>query len=238
MPRFHLARGERDLGDESARHQLAVSLGLLALARERANLALHFGDQIVEARQVDRRLLEPALGRAAAVAIESDACGFLEQLAPIVGAIGEQRVDHLRFDHDAGVGAEPGAAHHVVDVAQAARRAVQHVLALAAAREPARDHDFLEGDGERAVVVREVQRHLGDVHRAARRRALEDHLFHLRAAQRLRALLAEHPAHRVGDVRLSAAVRADDRRHAGLEDERGVVGERFESLQLELRQPH
>ena len=94
------------------------------------------------------------------------------------------------------------------------------------------------GDRQRAVFVREVQRDFGDVHRAPRRRALEDDFFHLRAAQQPRALLAEHPADGVGDVRLAAAVRSDDRRHARLEDQLGGVGERFESLKLELGQPH
>ena len=238
MPRLHLARRERDLDREAARHQLGVALGALALARERTHLALHLGDQVVEALQVDRRLLEAALGGAAAIAIEPDAGRFLEQLATIVGTVGEQRVDHLALDDDAGVGAEAGAAQQVGDVAQPAGRAVQEVVALARAREAPRDDDFLERDREHAVVVREVQRDFGDVHRASRRRPLEDHLFHLRAAQQPRALLAEHPAHGVGHVGLAAAVRADDRRDARIEHHLGGVGERLESLQLELGQPH
>jgi hypothetical protein len=83
-----------------------------------------------------------------------------------------------------------------------------------------------------------VKRHFGDVHRAARGRSLEDDFVHLGAAHHARALLAQHPANRVGDIRLAAPVRPDDGRHAGLEDEAGVVGERLESVQLELRQPH
>ena len=215
-----------------------MPLGALALAREAAHLALHLVDQVVEALQVDRRLLEAALRRAPAIAIQADARRFLEQLAPVVRTIGEQRVDHLALDDDAGAGAEAGAAQQVGDVAQPARRAIQEVVALARAREPARDHDFLERHGEDPVVVREVQRDLGDVHRPARRRALEDHLFHLRAAHEARALLAEHPAHGVGDVGLAASVRADDRRDARLEHELGGVGERLESLELELGQTH
>ena len=88
---------------EAARRELGVALGALALARERAHLALHFGDEIVEALEIDRRLLEAALGGAATIAIEADARRFLEQLATIVGTIGEQRVDHLALDDDAGV---------------------------------------------------------------------------------------------------------------------------------------
>ena len=40
VPRFHLALGERDLDREAARRELGVALGALALARERAHLAL------------------------------------------------------------------------------------------------------------------------------------------------------------------------------------------------------
>jgi peptidoglycan hydrolase CwlO-like protein len=113
-------------------------------------------------------LLEPPLGAALAVAIETDACRFLEQLAPLVRTIGEQGIDHLAFDDNTRVGAQPGAAHHVMNVAQTARRAIQKVVALAGTAEPPGDHDFAEGNREGAVVVLEVQRHLGDVHRAPR----------------------------------------------------------------------
>jgi hypothetical protein len=158
--------------------------------KERAHLLTDLVDQIVEARQVDRRLLEPSLRTASPVAIEPHARRLLEQLAPIVGAVGEQRVDHPALDDDARIGAEARAAHEILDVAQSARRAVQEVLAVARAREPPRDHDLVERHGERAVRVVEVQRYLGHVHRLARRGSLEDHLGHGAAAQHARALLA------------------------------------------------
>ena len=144
VPRLHLARGERDLHRVAPRAELGVALGAPALARQRAHLGLHLGDQVVEALQVDGRLLEAALGGAAAVAVQAHAGRLLEQLAPVVGAVGEQGVDHLALDHDAGVGAEPGAAQQVVDVAQAAGRAVEQILALARPRQPAGDDHFPE----------------------------------------------------------------------------------------------
>ena len=106
------------------------------------------------------RLLEAALRAAAPIAVQADARRLLEQLAPLVRSVGEQRVDHARLDHDARVGAEPGAPHEIVDVAQPAGRPIEEVLRLARAREAARDHDFLEGHRERAVVVGEEERHL------------------------------------------------------------------------------
>jgi hypothetical protein len=95
-----------------------------------------------------------------------------------------------------------------------------------------------KGTGKDAVLVREVQRDLGDVDGAACRRPLKDHLVHLRAAHQARALLAQHPPDRVRDVGLAATVRTDDRRHARFEHELRGVGERLESVELELGETH
>jgi hypothetical protein len=215
-----------------------VALGALPLSREASDLARDLVDQVVEALQVAGRLLEPPLRRAPAVPIEADARRLLEQLAAIVRPVGQQRVDHPALDDDARTRAQPRASQQVGDVAQPARRAVEEVVAVTRAREAPRDHDFPERDGKDALVVREVQRDFGDVDGTACRRALEDHLVHLRAAHQPRALLPEHPANRVGDVRLAAPVRADDRGHAGLEQEMRRVGERLEAMELELGEAH
>ena len=90
VPGLHLSRRERELDRESARHELSVSLRALALSCERADLTLDLADQVIDARQVERRLLEPAFRATAPVAIEADTSGFLEQLATIIGSIGEQ----------------------------------------------------------------------------------------------------------------------------------------------------
>ena len=237
-PRRHLTRGERDLNAEAAARQLGVALGALSLAGQRSHLALNFRNQVIEAHKIAGRLLEPALGGASPIAIQSDSCRLLEQLAAIVGPIGEQRVDHPGFDHDARVGAQPRAAEHVRDVAQATRRAVQEVVALARARETSRDDDFAKRDWQLAAVVLEVQRDFRDVHRAPRRRTLEDHFFHFLAAEQAGALLAKHPAHGVRHVRLTAPVRTHDRGDALIERHHRGIGERLEPVQLELGQSH
>ena len=169
LPRRHLARREGQLDGEPPSRELGVSLGTLPLARQRAHLRLHLADQVVEARQVDRRFLETAFRAPPSVAVEADAGGFLEQLAALIRAVGEQRVDHPRLDHDTRVRTQARATYKVVDVAQPARRAIQEVFALSGTREPARNDDFLERDRQRAVVVGEKERDLGDVHGAPRR---------------------------------------------------------------------
>jgi len=83
-----------------------------------------------------------------------------------------------------------------------------------------------------------MERDLGEIDRASRGRSLEDHFLHFGAAQRARSLLAKYPAHRIRDVRLSAAVGAHDSRHAGLEQHVGLIGERLEAVNLEFGQTH
>jgi len=60
--------------------------------------------------------------------------------------------------------------------------------------------------------------------------ALEYHVLHLAAAQVFYALFTQHPRDRVGDVALTAAIRADDGSDSvSSEDDFGVVGEGFEA---------
>src|SRR3546814_11736224 len=58
-------------------------------------------------------------------------------------------------------------------------------------------------------------------HRLARRRAGEDHVGQRVAAQAAGGPLAHHPAHRVDDVGLAAAVWADHPGHGGRQGPRG-----------------
>ena len=64
--------------------------------------------QVVETLEVDAGFFEPPLGALLPVAIEPDARGFLEQRAALLGAIGEQQVDHFGFDDHSGVAPEAG----------------------------------------------------------------------------------------------------------------------------------
>ena len=62
--------------------------------------------------------------------------------------------------------------------------------------------------------------------------------FHRAVAQVARRLLAEHPADRVGDVRLPTPVRSDDPRDALVEGDHGPVHERFEADDVEPPDAH
>ena len=237
-PRRHLAGGQRQLHLKAAGDEFRMAFGTPTLTGERTDLALDFGDEVVEARQVDRCLIETALGAAPAIAIQADARRLLKQFASIVGTVREQRIDHAALDHDARIGTESGAAHEILNVAQATRRAVEQVLALTRTQQATRQHHFLERHRQFAVVVLEVQRHFRHVHGLACGRPVEDHVFHLRAAHRPRPLFTQHPAHGVRDVGLSAPIGTDDSSHAAFKQELGVIGKCLEPMDFELRQPH
>src|SRR5581483_8071799 len=82
---------QRHRHPEPLLHELRVALRLAPLARQAADLGLHFADQIVEPRQVRRRLLEPPLGALLAIAIPADARRLLEQRAPLLSERAEER---------------------------------------------------------------------------------------------------------------------------------------------------
>src|SRR4051812_37868504 len=169
----------RDFQREPPCHELGVTLSALALPPQRTNLALNLRNKIVDPGQIGGRLFKASLRAALAVAVESDSGGFLKKLAAIVRSVAQKSVDHPGFDDDCGIRAQSGSTDHVVDVPQSAHRSVQEVVALAGTAQPASDHNFAEWNVERTIVILEVQRHLGDVHRASGRRSLEDDFFHL-----------------------------------------------------------
>ena len=177
--------------------------------------------------------------RAAAVAIEADAGRFLEQLAAVVGAVGEQRVDHLALDDDAGVGAESRAAQQVGDVAQAAGRAIEEVVALARAREPPRDDDFLER--RPAAMPSSFEKCSETSATFTARRADEpwkmtSSIFAPRSSRARCSPSTQRTASETLDLPQpfgpTIAVTP------GSKTSCGGVGERLESVQLELGQPH
>ena len=108
-----------------------MALRALALASQRAHLARHLVQQIVESRQIRGRLFKAPLGAATPVAVQAHTRRFLEEFAPVVRAVGQERVDHAALDHDTAVGTESRPTDEVVDVAQAAGSPVQEVLAFA-----------------------------------------------------------------------------------------------------------
>ena len=145
----------------------------------------------------------------------------------------EEHVDPALLNNAVGVAAGPGAEKKVLDVAEPARLLINQIFAFAAAIDATGDLHFACLGGEVAVAVVEGHGDFGQSEAASRGRAVEDYIGHFAAAQTLRALLPQNPAHGVDDIALAAAVGADDPRDPGREIELRLVGEALEAHQFQ-----
>src|SRR5439155_13873112 len=111
-------------------------------------------------------------------------------------------------------------------------RAIDVVARLAVALQDALHRDLgvlrpLSGGAAERIVERELDRRPRE--RRAIHRAVEDHILHRVAAQCGGAALAEHPAHRIDDVGLTAAVRPYNADQLAGHMNRSRINEGFES---------
>jgi hypothetical protein len=95
-------------------------------------------------------------------------------------------------------------------ILQAYHLAVDKVLALTGTVIPPCDHDLRIIEVEAAVRIIQNERHLGEAHLGALQRPAEYNILHFAAPERPGRLLAHDPQKGVGNIGLSAAVRADD----------------------------
>ncbi len=215
-----------------------MQLGGLGLALQRtqprARLALH----VERAREVLLGALELQLGAPAALAVLAEAGGLLDHQPPLARAREHDLLDLALRDDRVHLLAEPRVGQHLEHVDETAAGAVQPVLALAVATEPAHDRDLGEGGGQSAVGVVDHDLDLGRARAAHAVASREDHVLHRLAANGQRALLAERPEHAVGDVRLAGAVRPDDHGDARPELELGPAREGLEALHGDRPEVH
>ena len=101
----------------------------VGLALERPQLPAHLTQQVGEAQQVALGRLEPALGLLAALAELQDARRFLDDRPAVLGPGVEHGVELALADDHVLLAADAGVGEQLLDVEQAARRAVDHVLA-------------------------------------------------------------------------------------------------------------
>ena len=185
-----------------------VDVGRLGLALQRPQAAARLALDVEGAVEVVLGALELELGAAAALAVLAEPGGLLDQQPPVARLREHDLLDPALADHRVHLAAEVGVGEHLDDVGEPAAGAVQPVAALAPALEARADRDLGELRSPSPSVVVEHDLDLGVAARADALAAGEDHVLHRLAADAERALLAERPEHRVGDVRLAAAVRA------------------------------
>ena len=141
------------LGDE-----VAVAAGGVGLALERPQLAAHLAQEVL--RRV--RLPSVAASRRSAFSLRlryfrtPAASSMIEP--PVLGPGVEHGVDLALADDHVLLAADAGVGQQLLDVEQAARHAVDGVLAVAGAEQRAGDRDLGELDGQepRRVVDREA----------------------------------------------------------------------------------
>ncbi len=219
----------------------AVASRDFGLRFELFEIAVELAQDVVDARQVLACVLEARLGLAPALLVLGDAGSLFEEEAQLLGLALDDPRDRPLADDRVGARPEPGAEEDVLDVAPAHRLAVDVVAAGAVARQHPLDGDLGEPIprppcARLAVVEHELD--AGTAGRLSQVRAVEDHVLHRLAAQLARLALAEHPAHRVDDVGLAAAVRADDADELAGKLEVGRFDEGLEARELDRMKTH
>ena len=210
-----------------------VFLRGLRLLLQRVQLQFQLVDLVVDPQEVFLRAVQLALRLLLAGAEAGDACGLLKDLPPVGAAGGDDLRDPALADDAVAVPAQARVHQQARDVPQAHGLAVEIVFALAAAV-------IAPGDGDlRRVVVKQSggvvqhQAHLGKAHGGALLRAAEHHVLHLAAPQRPAALLPHDPQQRVGDIRFSAPVGADNGGDVPLKAQHRLIGKGLEALDLQ-----
>ena len=215
-----------------------MQLGRLGLALERAQARARLALDVERAVEVLLGALELQLRAAAALAVLAEAGRLLDQQAPVARLGGHDRLDAALRDDRVRLLAETGVREQLEHVDEPAVGAVEAVLALAGAVVAAQDRELAGAVGDRRVAVVEHQLDLGLRARLDAAPAGEDHVLHRLPAHGQRRLLAERPQHRVGDVGLAGAVRADDHADALAELQPRAVREGLEALDRDRLQMH
>ncbi len=211
--------------------EAAVAVGRLGLALEGVLGLLDLDDDVLEPDEVLLGAVELRLGLALFVLVVGGAGGLLDE-QPFFGRLGGDEVtDRTLFDDEIFLLADGVLPELVLDVLEPDGLAAHPVLVLAGAEGPV-------GDDQLFVVAGQGQDGVGHAERGPLGVAGEDDLVGPVAADRLLAVPAERPEHGVDEIGLARAVRSDDGRDAGVEDDLGPLGEGFESLQFELLDDH
>src|SRR5579864_5219388 len=197
--------------------------------------------QILQPLEVLARLGDPHLGFLATLLVTGDAGRLLDEGAHVLALGVDDARDHPLLDDGVAARSEPGPEEEIGDVFAPAAHTVDEIGRLAVARDLPFEGDLgvtRVGAADLAVGVIEYQLHGSRAYGLAGARAVENHVRHAVAAQVLGGELAHHPAHGVDDVRLAAAVWADDTGEIAGEADVGGVDEGFEAGELDLCQPH
>ena len=165
---------------------------------QRLELAFQLGDDILHAGEVVAHVGKALFALLLARAVFDNARRLFKNAAPVLALLGEDFVDSTLTDDRIALLAHARIAEKLDDILEPTRGFVDVVFALAAAIHAPGNHHLGVIHAQRVILVFKDEGNLAIAHALALLRAVEDDVLHLAAAQRLGALFAEHPAHRVG----------------------------------------
>ena len=209
---------------------------LLGLGREPPRLRSELGDDVLDPGEVRLRFGQLLLRLAATSLVAANTGDLFEQRAALLGPQRERLVDHALADEQECVVGEMRPVEQVDEVPQANPLAIEQVVVLAGAVQPAAQLEHLVVDRQQPVGVVEQDRDVRHALRGPTLRAGPDDVLGLARAKGP-ALLSERPAEGVGQVRLARAIRADDCADPRPELDDGPFRERLEAVQAECEQP-
>ena len=212
--------------------QFLVFLRLARLLAQIRQLSADLADHVPEAFEIGFGRLETHF-RLVTAAIEARDAGRVLQDAAALLRLGiDELADLPLLDQRPAARAGGGVGEQNLHVLGARFLAVDLVNGAGLALDAARDFQHVvvvEGGGGGALRVVDRNHHLGHVARRALIRAGEDHVVHGGGAHALVGGLAHHPAKRLQEVRLAAAVRPHDARKPRPDDKLGRLDEGFET---------
>ena len=229
------------LGLADVGRQVLEAGRLAGLPLQILDLALQLADHVVQPLEVLLGGAQAQFRLVAACVQAGDAGRLLQQGAAGLRLGLDQLADTPLPDHRGRAGAGRLVGEEKLHVLGARLAAVDAVDGAGLALDAAGDLQFLglvEGGRRRAVGIVEEKRHLGGVAGGPCGGAGEDDVVHAGRAHVLVGALAHHPAQRLDEVRLAAAIGADDAGQATLDDEFGRVDEGFEAEEAQPVELH
>ena len=197
--------------------------------------------QVVEAIKILPGVANAGLGLAPALLVLGDARRLLQEESQILRARLDEAGDHALFDDGVTARPQTGAEKKVLDVPPPATGTVEEVIGLTVAADLALDGDLgILGvlAAGRAIAVVEQEFNAGQTDGLTAGGAVEDDIGHGLAAQHLGRGLTHDPAHGIDDIRLAAAIGADDSAQIARKEHGGRVHEGLETGKLDLLQAH
>ncbi len=127
---------------------------LLGLRGQPTELRSELGEDVLDAGEVGRRLVELLLGAPPAALVAADTRHLLEEGSPLFRSQGQGLVDHALADEEEGIVREMGRVKEVDEVLEAHALAIDEVVVLARPKQaPAHLEDrVLHGDEPVRVV--------------------------------------------------------------------------------------